>query len=193
MAEDGHTVDVFAENGHVEIGINQQVFLMKRHEEKLKKIALAVPGVTDATTKLGSRFNAGGVNPWEDIEVPPKFLLVDDEVEFVQTLSERLKTRNLESAIAYDGEQALDRIKIEIPDVIVLDLRMPGIDGIETLRRIKQSDPSIEVIILTGHGTDKEKIAAEELGAFAYLRKPVNVNELAQIMKEAYARRHRDK
>jgi len=193
MAEDGHTVDVFAENGHVEIGINQQVFLMKRHEEKLKKIALAVPGVTDATTKLGSKFNAGGVNPWEDIEVPPKFLLVDDEVEFVQTLSERLKTRNLESAIAYDGEQALDRIQFEIPDVIVLDLRMPGIDGIETLRRIKQSDPSIEVIILTGHGTDKEKIAAEELGAFAYLRKPVNVNELAQIMKEAYARRHRDK
>jgi len=159
--------------------------------EKLKKIAMSVPGVNEATTKLGPKFSRAGVNPWEDIEVTPKYLLVDDEVEFVQTLSERLKTRNLESAIAYDGEQALKRIEVETPDVIVLDLRMPGIDGIETLRLIKQSDPSIEVIILTGHGTDKEKTTAEELGAFAYLRKPVNVNELAQIMKEAYAHRRR--
>jgi two-component system response regulator CpxR len=192
MAEEGQVVDVLAENGHAIIGINKSVLFMKRHEEKLKKIALSVPGVSEATTKLGSRFSTGVVNPWEDIDVPPKILLVDDEVEFVQTLSERLRTRNLESAIAYDGEQALERIEAEIPDVIVLDLRMPGIDGIETLRRIKKSDPSIEVIILTGHGTDKEKAAAEELGAFAYLRKPVNVNELAQIMKEAYSRRQRN-
>ncbi|MFH1892729.1 MAG: response regulator [Candidatus Zixiibacteriota bacterium] len=191
MAEDGQMVDVFAENGHVVIGINQQVLLMKRLEEKLKRIALSVPGVTDVTTKLGTKFSTTVVNPWEDIDVPPKILLVDDEVEFVETLSERLKTRNLESAIAYDGEQALERIEVEIPDVIVLDLRMPGIDGIETLRRIKRTNPSIEVIILTGHGTDNEKSAAEELGAFAYLRKPVNVNDLAQIMKEAYAHRKR--
>lgn len=189
LVEAGHDVEVFSENGHVIIGINEQALRMGKLKDKVAKIASTVDGVTEVTTKLGSRFNQPSLHPWEDIDAPPKVLLVDDEREFVQTLSERLKTRNLESSIAYDGEQALEMIEHEVPDVIVLDLRMPGIDGIETLRRVKKSHPEVEVIILTGHGSDQEQAEAEDLGAFAYLRKPVNVNELAQVMKKAYESR----
>ena len=149
---------------------------------------MSFPGVNDVTVKLGSKYSPPSVNPWEDIEASPRILLVDDEKEFVQTLSERLRTRNIESSVAYDGEQALDMLQSEVADVIVLDLRMPGIDGIETLRRIKVQHPRVEVIILTGHGSKREQDIAEELGAFAYLQKPINVNELARVMKAAYLR-----
>lgn len=187
LTEAGHDVSVFAESGRVIVQINEQAMRMGRLENKLKTIASKVPGVMEVSTRLGPKFNPPSVNPWNAIEVPPKILLVDDEKEFVQTLSERLQTRNLESAIAYDGEQALEMLNVEVPDVIVLDLRMPGIDGIETLRRVKERHPQVEVIILTGHGSEHEQGLAEELGAFAYLQKPVNINELAQIMREAYA------
>jgi DNA-binding response OmpR family regulator len=69
---------------------------------------------------------------------------------------------------------------------MVLDLKMPGIDGMEVLRRVKRTHPSTEVIILTGHGTDAEEVLARELGAFAYLRKPVDIEELTETMKAAY-------
>ncbi len=183
----GHDVNVFAENGHVNIEINEQSLLMSKLENKLKSLVANIPGVVEVITKLGPRAASPSLNPWDRLDVPPKILLVDDEKEFVHTLSERLKTRNLESSIAYDGEQALEMLSKEIPDVIVLDLMMPGIDGIETLRRVKEMHPEVEVIILTGHGSDKEQEMAEELGAFAYLHKPVNINDLAQKMKEAYA------
>ena len=186
LTEAGHNTEVFSEGGHVIIGINEQAFRMGRLEDKLKRIAAGIPGVKEVTTKLGSKFSPPSLNPWDGIETPPKILLVDDEKEFIHTLSERLQTRNLESSIAYDGEQALEMLKVDVPDVIVLDLRMPGIDGIETLRRVKEHYPQVEVIILTGHGSEHERETAEELRAFAYLHKPVDVNELAQIMKEAY-------
>jgi DNA-binding response OmpR family regulator len=120
------------------------------------------------------------------LEAPTKVLLVDDEKEFVHALSERLENRSIPSAIAYDGEQALEAVASEQPEVIVLDLKMPGIDGLEVLRRVKKSHPSTEVIILTGHGSDAEEARAAELGAFAYLRKPVDIEELTRTMKEAY-------
>ncbi len=183
----GHDANVFAENGQVNIEINEQALRMSRLESKLKALAANVRGVLSVTTKLGPGAATPSLNPWDRVELPPKILLVDDEKEFVHTLSERLKTREFESSIAYDGEQALEMLNDEIPDVIVLDIMMPGIDGIETLRRIKEIHPEIEVIILTGHGSDSEQEMAEELGAFAYLHKPVNINDLAQKMKEAYA------
>ena len=116
----------------------------------------------------------------------PKYLLVDDEKEFVLTLSERLETRNLGSAVAYNGEEALSIMETDAPDVMVLDLKMPGIDGLEVLRRVKREKPATEVIILTGHGSDQEERLAMELGAFAYLNKPVNIDVLAETMKQAY-------
>jgi CheY-like chemotaxis protein len=184
----GWRVEVFAEGGHVIVGINDPVMSIKRLQPKIGRLAKTIAGVDEVTVKLGSHYSPPSVNPWDGIQAPPKILLVDDEKEFVHTLSERLKTRNIGSSIAYNGEQALEMLKSETVDVIVLDLMMPGIDGIETLRRVKKHYPGVEVIILTGHGSKREQDIAEELGAFAYLQKPVNVNELARVMKAAYLR-----
>ena len=164
---------------------------MKQFQDELKEAALKVKGVEDVEIRIGQKFQASSMNPWANIEVPPKILLVDDEQEFVQTLSERLQTRNLESSVVYDGEQALEFVKKDEPDVMVLDLMMPGIDGIEVLRRIKRDHPRVEVIILTGHGSKREEELAEDLGAYAYLRKPVDIDLLARVMNEAYQKINR--
>jgi two-component system, OmpR family, response regulator CpxR len=89
------------------------------------------------------------------------------------------------SAVAYDGESALDLIHDDEPEVMILDLKMPGIDGIEVLRRVKQKRPEIEVIILTGHGSENDRNTCMELGAFAYLQKPVNIDLLSETLKKA--------
>ena len=115
-----------------------------------------------------------------------KILLVDDEEEFVKSLSERLQLRDMSSDIAFNGEAALELVTNETPDVMVLDLRMPGIDGLEVLKRVKQKYPEVQVIILTGHGTEKDEAVARKLGAFAYLRKPVNLDELIAKLKKAF-------
>jgi len=188
LAEAGLSGDVHSENGQVVLLINQYVVRLGRYRERLTEVAGKVSGVESVSTRLGPRYQTPSLNPWGDIKGPPKFMLVDDEKEFVHTLSERLRSRNLESSIAYDGEQALEMLGEKEVDVIVLDLMMPGIDGIETLRRVKQDHPEVEVIILTGHGSDREKMLAEELGAHAYLRKPVDIDVLARVMREAYAR-----
>lgn len=116
-----------------------------------------------------------------------KVLLVDDEVEFVNTLAQRLKMRELLVSTVYDGEQALAAIREEEPDVIVLDLKMPGLHGIEVLREIKKLTPRVQVIILTGHGTDKDEVAARELGGFDFMRKPADIDLLVSRIKEAFA------
>ena len=113
-----------------------------------------------------------------------KILLVDDEKEFVESLSERLELRNLEADVVYDGEQALDALKEGKHDVMVLDLRMPGIDGIEVLRQAKERNPDVQVVLLTGHGTDKDEAMAKKLGAFAYLKKPVDIDHLIGALKK---------
>jgi DNA-binding response OmpR family regulator len=123
-----------------------------------------------------------------ELAVPSKVLLVDDEQEFVHALSERLQSRQMRPAIAYDGEQALAMVASDEPEVMVLDLKMPGIDGMEVLRRVKRTNPRTEVIILTGHGSDREEVLAAELGAFAYLRKPVDIEVLTATMRAAYRR-----
>jgi len=186
LAKAGLFVDVHSEDGRVILSINENVVRMEHYRKKLTEEASKIPGVKDVTTRRGPKYKMESVNPWANVETPPRFMLVDDEKEFVNTLSERLKTRNLESSIAYDGEQALEMARENKPDVMVLDLMMPGIDGIEVLRRIKQDHPEVQVIILTGHGSEKEKQVAEELGAFAYLQKPVNVDVLARVMRDAY-------
>jgi len=191
LAEEGLTADVHSENGEAILSINKNVVRLGHYRDSLKKVAEGVPGVKSVSTRLGPRYRPASANPWSNIEGPPKIMLVDDEKEFVHTLSERLRTRNLESSIAYDGEQALTMVQDEPPDVIVLDLMMPGIDGIEVLRRLKRDHSRVQVIILTGHGSDLERRQAEELGAFAYLRKPVDIDTLARVMREAYARSDR--
>ena len=115
-----------------------------------------------------------------------KVLLVDDEEEFVNTLSERLQMRDLESATVYDGGQAMESVTEEEPDVLVLDLKMPGIHGIDVLRWMKNFHPDVQVIILTGHGTESDELKAKELGAFDYLKKPVETDSLVKKIRTAY-------
>ena len=115
-----------------------------------------------------------------------KVLLVDDEREFVDSLAERIQMRQLDSTIAYDGEQALELVQDQIPDVVVLDLRMPGIDGLEVLERLKKNYPSVQVIVLTGHGSKEDEKIAKKLGAYEYLQKPVNIDKLIGSIKKAY-------
>ena len=121
-----------------------------------------------------------------------KVLLVDDEEEFVKALAERLKMRDLRSDTVLDGEEALSYVEDQEPDVMVLDLKMPGIDGMEVLRQVRQAYPKIQVIILTGHGTEKDEEEAKRLGAFDYLEKPVNLDVLVKKMKAAYRRKMED-
>jgi DNA-binding NtrC family response regulator len=116
-----------------------------------------------------------------------KVLLVDDEIAFVNTLAQRLRLRKLLVDTVYDGEQALTYIKDIEPDVIVLDLKMPGLHGIEVLREIKKIKREIQVIILTGHGTDKDEEEARKLGGFDFLRKPVDIDLLIRKIKEAFS------
>ncbi|MDY6863135.1 MAG: response regulator [Thermodesulfobacteriota bacterium] len=114
-----------------------------------------------------------------------KVLLVDDEEDFVTTLSERLQLRGIQAQSATDGESALRMIEDSPPQVAVVDVMMPGISGIEVLKRIKDQNPQIPVILLTGHGSTKEGIKGMQLGAFDYLMKPLNIDELIKKMEEA--------
>jgi len=115
-----------------------------------------------------------------------KILLVDDEKEFVETLSERIRMREHDSDVALNGEQALKKMDDDLPDVVVLDLKMPGMDGMEVLRRIRKAYPKVQVIMLTGHGSEKDEEEARKLGAFEYLQKPVEIDTLMKKVKKAY-------
>lgn len=114
-----------------------------------------------------------------------KILLVDDEKQFVDTLAERLAMRGFSARVAYDGPQALKAVE-DPTDVIVLDLRMPGMDGFEVLRSVKKSNPQVQVIILTGHGGDAEEQTAYRMGAYNFLKKPMDIDELLNSIRMAY-------
>ncbi|MBI9110918.1 response regulator [Maridesulfovibrio ferrireducens] len=188
LVSKGHNVEVSAKGGTVVLAINKKVLLVDRLEKELREIAEPLDGVNSVEVKFGKEFYAADIYRRMDFELPSRVLLVDDEREFVQTLSERLLMRDLGSHVVYDGEAALDLVKDDEPEVMILDLKMPGIDGIEVLRRVKTTRPNIEVIILTGHGSDQDKKVCMELGAFAYLHKPVDIDVLSTTLKEAYAK-----
>jgi len=193
LAKEGHNVKTEVRDGAITLVINKHVLMLSRLEEDLKSIAGQVPGVKSVETKVGADFHQTDVYRKYDFEMPSRVLLVDDEREFVQTLSERLIMRDMGSAVAYDGESALSLVKEDEPEVMILDLKMPGIDGIEVLRRVKETNPEIEVIILTGHGSEADKKVCMELGAFAYLHKPVNIDILSETLKKANEKVQRKK
>ncbi len=184
LAQEGHNVDATARDGVVTLTINKNVLMLGRLEEELKTIASKAEGVKTVETRIGKGFHQADIYRKYDFDVP-KLLLVDDEREFVQTLSERLLMRDVGSAVAYDGESALDMIQTDEPEVVILDLKMPGINGIEVLRKVKETQPEIEVIILTGHGSEEDHKICMELGAFAYLQKPIDIDELTKVLKKA--------
>ena len=184
LVENGFDVNIKHNNGNITISLKEYVIRFKYIKKKIEEIVSVVQGVKNIEVIMGQ--DARIPSRYDELKSSPRFLLVDDEKEYVQTLSERLQTRDLNSTIVYDGEEALSQINREEPDVMVLDLKMPGVNGMDVLRKVKKERPHVEIIILTGHGSEQDKISAMELGAFAYLEKPVDIEVLAKTMKEAY-------
>ena len=123
-------------------------------------------------------------------------LLVDDEIDFVETFSERLKMRNLDVFKAFSGEEALEVLgKKNTIEIVILDVKMSGIDGIETLTEIKKNYPLVEVIMLSGHAGVESAIEGMKLGAFEYLMKPCDIDQMIAKVSEAAAkkRQHEEK
>lgn len=116
-------------------------------------------------------------------------LLVDDEEDFRRTLAKRLEKRNLQVLSAAGGEEAMALIRRSAVDVVALDVRMPGMDGIDVLRAIKAHDPLIEVVMLTGHASVEAAVEGMDFGAFDYLMKPVGIDELLYKLQDAYEAR----
>jgi two-component system OmpR family response regulator len=118
-----------------------------------------------------------------------RVLIVDDEVDFVETIVKRLIDRGLDVAGVHSGLEALDLMDKRDFDVVILDVKMPGMDGIETLRAMKKKKPFTEVIMLTGHGSVESGIQGLQLGAYNYVMKPVPLNDLLKQMAQAYERK----
>jgi DNA-binding NtrC family response regulator len=117
----------------------------------------------------------------------PKVLLVDDEKEFIDILSERMIARDLDVRTATSAAEALAIAGEENFDAIVLDLMMPGMDGIQALKAIKASHPDLQVILLTGHGSLEKGIEAMKLGAMDFMEKPADIDALTEKIKAAQA------
>jgi DNA-binding NtrC family response regulator len=116
----------------------------------------------------------------------PLVLLVDDEVPFVETMTKRLQKRDLNVNTAFSGQEALEVLdKNRNTDVVILDVKMPGMDGIEALGEIKKSFPLTEVVMLTGHGTIESAIEGMKKGAYDYLLKPCDIDQLMLKVEEA--------
>lgn len=123
------------------------------------------------------------------IKIPTKVLLVDDEKDFIEMLSLRLKEVGEKITVAYSGQEGLDALKKADIDVVILDIKMPGMDGIETLTEIKKKYPLVEVIMLTGHGSTETAVQGMKLGAFDYLMKPADFNDLNAKLEGARKRK----
>ncbi len=122
-----------------------------------------------------------------------KLLIVDDEVDFLEALGERLEMRDFLVRTVTTGADALDLCGAEKFDLALIDLKMPGMDGQELLARIKAEHRFLEVIILTGHGSLGSAVECAKLGAFSYLPKPYQLDELLMVLKDAYAERLKKK
>jgi len=185
LIEAGYYHSVTCAKGIITVIVDEYVMRLERLEAELKSILSKIDEAKEVRVKTGPNYRPTSVFANVEFDFPEKVLLVDDEKDFVLTLSERLEMRDLESTIANSGEEALSMLKEEEPDVMVLDLKMPGIDGIEVLRRVKKDHSEVEVVVLTGHGSEKDKQLCLDLGAFAYLEKPVDIEVLSETMQQA--------
>jgi DNA-binding NtrC family response regulator len=115
-----------------------------------------------------------------------RVLLVDDEVEFVETLVKRMRKRGLDVHGVKSGEEAIEALEHSQPEVVVMDVKMPGMNGIEVLKIIKKLNPLVEVIMLTGHASLELAMQGMESGAYDYLMKPMDLDELLYKIEDAF-------
>jgi len=123
------------------------------------------------------------------IKIPTKIMLVDDEKDFVEMLSLRLKEVGEKVTPAHSGQECLEKLENNNIDVVILDIKMPGMDGIETLKEIKKRFPLVEVIMLTGHGATETAVEGMKTGAFDYLLKPADFTDLSAKLEAARKRK----
>lgn len=123
------------------------------------------------------------------IKIPTRVLLVDDEKDFVEMLGLRLEEAGENVSAAHSGRECLQILEQKEVDVVILDILMPGMDGIATLKEIKKRFPLVEVIMLTGHGTTESAVKGMKLGAFDYLLKPAHFGELTAKLESARQRK----
>lgn len=121
--------------------------------------------------------------------VKMRMLLVDDEERFLQTTQKMIAKKGYEALTVTSGEACLKKLEEELVHVVILDVKMPGMDGVETLKQIKQKFPMVEVIMLTGHATAESAVEGLKLGATDYLTKPTNIEDLIAKAEEAFNRR----
>lgn len=114
-----------------------------------------------------------------------RVLLVDDEVDFTEVLAERMRTRGMDVDTAASGVEGIDQAKMKYYDAIILDMAMPGMDGIETLKRLLAENPDSQVVLLTGRATVQKSVEALKIGAVEYLEKPADINQLTEIVYQA--------
>jgi len=123
------------------------------------------------------------------IKIPARVLIVDDEKDFVEMFSLRLQAQGEKVSTAHSGKEALTVLGQTIIDVVILDIRMPGMDGIDTLKQIKTLFPIVEVILLTGHGSTETAVEGMKLGAFDYLMKPADFEDIKIKIENARKRK----
>jgi len=123
------------------------------------------------------------------IKIPAKVLIVDDEKDFVEMFSLRLTAQGEKVSTAFSGKEALTVLSHVAIDVVILDIRMPGMDGIDTLKQIKIKYPLVEVILLTGHGSTETAVEGMKLGAFDYLMKPADFDDIRIKLENARKRK----
>jgi DNA-binding NtrC family response regulator len=121
--------------------------------------------------------------------VKMRIMLVDDEERFLQTTQKMIVKKGYDAITATSGEECLKKLEEELVHVVILDVKMPGMDGVETLKHIKRRFPMVEVIMLTGHATAESAVEGLKLGATDYLTKPANMEDLISKAEEAFNKR----
>ncbi|MFP4517775.1 MAG: response regulator [Desulfovibrionales bacterium] len=188
LAMHGYILRTEARKGRVVVRVERNVVRPERIQEELAGIVRGVAGEVEVEVKIGTDLFQTNVYRPFDFEQPSKVLVVDDEQDFAATLSERLKMREMGAAVVSSGEEALELIEEDEPEVVILDLKMPGIDGEDVLRMIRKGHPRIQVIILSGQGDRDTNASCLRLGAFACLQKPVDFKELTETIRRAYVK-----
>lgn len=121
--------------------------------------------------------------------VNARILFIDDEEDFVQVVAERLRNRGIDVDTAYSGPAGLTKVREHTYDAVLLDLAMPGMDGIETMKRLLERDPQMQIIILTGHGSVSAGVEAIKQGATDFVEKPADIDTLVDKLSEAHEKR----
>ena len=116
---------------------------------------------------------------------PIRVLIVDDEDQFVDAVVERLRLRGFEAEGVTSGHEAMELLHQSSYDVVLLDVKMPGLGGLEVIREVKEKWPGLQVVLLTGHGSSQDVEEGMQLGAFEYVMKPVNIDDLTRILRAA--------